>query len=45
MLFTPMPYGVTNDLAARCLLLLIAVGIGGLLVLLSSPGTQRHSLL
>lgn len=43
MLFIQMHYGVTNDLAAQCLL--IAVGVGGLLVLLPSPGTGRHSLL
>jgi ABC-type Fe3+ transport system permease subunit len=37
MVFTQMHYGVTNDLAARCLLLLIAVGVGGLLVLIVPP--------
>jgi iron(III) transport system permease protein len=44
MLFTQMHYGVTNDLAARCLLLLLAVGLGGLLVLLASPKAERNSL-
>ncbi len=44
MVFTQMHYGVTNDLAARCLLLLMAVGLGGLLVLLSTPGAERHAL-
>jgi ABC-type spermidine/putrescine transport system permease subunit II len=44
MLFTQMHYGVTNDLAARCLLLLLAVGLGGLLVLLVSPQAERNSL-
>jgi iron(III) transport system permease protein len=35
-IFTQMHYGVTNDLAARCLLLLVAVGAGaGLIGLLS----------
>jgi ABC-type Fe3+ transport system permease subunit len=42
MLFTQMHYGVTNDLAARCLLLLLAVGIGGLLVLISFPQADRR---
>jgi ABC-type Fe3+ transport system permease subunit len=37
MVFTQMHYGVTNDLAARCLLLLLAVGAGGLLVLVVPP--------
>jgi iron(III) transport system permease protein len=44
MLFTQMHYGVTNDLAARCLLLLLAVGLGGFLVLLVSPQAERNSL-
>jgi iron(III) transport system permease protein len=34
VVFTQMHYGVTNDLAARCLLLLLAVAAGGLLVAL-----------
>jgi ABC-type spermidine/putrescine transport system permease subunit II len=42
MVFTQMHYGVTNDLAARCLLLLIAAGVGGLLVLIWSPQAERH---
>jgi iron(III) transport system permease protein len=45
MLFTQMHYGVTNDLAARCLLLLIAVGAGGVLVLVASPGAERQAFL
>ncbi len=44
MLFTQMHYGVTNDLAARCLLLLLAAGVGGLLVLLSFPPDERQTL-
>ena len=43
-LFTQMHYGVTNDLAARCLLLLAAAGIGGVLVLLASAGEDSRSL-
>jgi iron(III) transport system permease protein len=45
MLFTQMHYGVTNDLAARCLLLLLAVGLGGLLVLVAAPQPDRHAML
>jgi iron(III) transport system permease protein len=33
-IFTKMHYGITNDLAAVCLLLLVWVGVGGALVAL-----------
>jgi ABC-type Fe3+ transport system permease subunit len=45
MVFTQMHYGVTNDLAARCLLLLLAVGAGGVLVLALSPRAGRRTFL
>jgi ABC-type Fe3+ transport system permease subunit len=40
-IFTQMHYGVTNELAARCVLLLIAVAVGGMGV--ASIGRRRYS--
>jgi ABC-type Fe3+ transport system permease subunit len=38
--FTQMHYGVTSALAAQCLLLLLAVGVGGLLTLIVWPWSE-----